>query len=65
MAAVDWGAVSGDCGVMRDLEPLVRVLNRIEDPSARKIVIMSKRERGQITDAETSELIRLCEVVNA
>ena len=49
----------------RDLSTLVRVLNRIEDPSARKIVIMSKRERGMITDAETSELIRLCDVVHA
>lgn len=49
----------------RDLEALARVLNRIEDPSARKIVIMSKWERRQITDAECEELIQLCDVVNA
>jgi hypothetical protein len=44
---------------------LVRVLNRIEDPAARKIVIMSKRERGEITDEETEQLIKQCGVVQA
>jgi hypothetical protein len=50
---------------MRDLQPLIRILNRIEDPSARKLVIMSKRERRQITDRETERLIQLCGVVDA
>jgi hypothetical protein len=52
-------------GVSRDLSTLVRVLNRIEDLAARKIVIMSKRERGEITDEETERLIQLCGVVHA
>jgi hypothetical protein len=46
----------------RNLSMLARVLNRIEDPSARKIVILSKRERREITDQEAERLIRLCEV---
>lgn len=46
----------------RDLVLMARVLNRIECPSTRKLVIMSKRERRQITDAEAEQLIRLCEV---
>lgn len=50
---------------MRDLSTLARVLNRIDDPAARKIVIMGKRERGEITDAETERLIQLCNVRNA
>jgi hypothetical protein len=49
----------------RDLHALTRVLNRIEPPAARKLVIMSKRERGQITDRETEQLIHLCGVVSA
>jgi hypothetical protein len=50
---------------MRNLSPLARVLNRIEDPSARKLVIMSKRERSEITDGECELLIQLCGVRNA
>lgn len=50
---------------MRDISPLARVLNRIECPSARKIVIMSKWERGQLTADEAERLIRLCGVRNA
>lgn len=45
---------------MRDLSPLVRVLNRIADPAARKSVIMSKWERGEIAPDEVENLIRLC-----
>lgn len=47
---------------MRDLSPLARVLNRIDDPSARKLVIMSKWERRELTNDETERLIRLCNV---
>lgn len=50
---------------MRDLSPLARVLNRIESPGARKIVIMSKRESREITDDECERLIQLCNVVDA
>lgn len=50
---------------VRDLSSLVRTLNRIEDPSARKICIMLKRERGEITDGETEQLIKLCGVKHA
>ena len=50
---------------MRDLSPFARVLNRIEDPSARKIVIMSKRERNEITDAECELLIQLFGLADA
>jgi hypothetical protein len=50
---------------MRNLSPLARVLNRIEDPSARKLVIMSKREHSEITDAECAQLIQLCGVRDA
>lgn len=50
---------------MRDLSLLVRVLNRIEDPSARKAVIMFKWGRGQITPEDAERLIDLCGVVNA
>jgi hypothetical protein len=49
----------------RDLAPLARVLNRIEDPSARKSVIMSKWERKQLTSDEAERLIQLCGVRNA
>jgi hypothetical protein len=48
-----------------NLPSLARVLRRIEDPSARKLVIMSKRERSEITDAECEALIQLCGVRNA
>jgi hypothetical protein len=37
---------------------LERALARIDDPSARKIVIMSKWSRGEITDEEAERLIR-------
>ena len=50
---------------MRDLSTLARVLNRIEDPSARKTVIMSKWERREITGNEAERLIQLCDVVDA
>lgn len=43
---------------MRSLQPLADVLNRIEDPATRKIVIMSKRKRGDLSDTETEWLIR-------
>lgn len=50
------------CGVRSDFgcrhQRLERVLLRIEDPAARKIVIMAKRQRGEITDNETEHLIR-------
>lgn len=46
--------------MMRDLSPLVRTLNRIADPAARKSVIMSKWERQEITPDEAERLIRLC-----
>ena len=42
----------------RDLSTLARVLNRIEDPSARKSVIMSKWDRREITNVECEWLIR-------
>lgn len=42
---------------MRDLSPLAHVLNRIADPAARKAVIMSKWERGQLSPAEAERLI--------
>lgn len=49
----------------RDMTQLAAVLNRIDCSSARKAVIMSKRERRQITDRECERLIQLCGVVNA
>lgn len=51
--------------MIRDLSPLARVLNRIECPSARKTVIMSKWQRKQITPIEAERLIQLCGVENA
>jgi hypothetical protein len=39
-------------------EALKRVLLRIKDPSARKIVIMSKWQRGEIAPEEAEALIR-------
>lgn len=40
-----------------DIQRLKRTLLRIDDPSARKIVIMSKWERGQLTNEEAHGLI--------
>lgn len=51
--------------MIRDLEPLANVLNRIDDPVARKLVILSKRDRRQITDRECERLIQMCGVVEA
>jgi hypothetical protein len=39
-------------------ETWARILGQIEDPISRKIVIMSKYERGELTRDETSNLIR-------
>lgn len=50
---------------IRDMSALARVLNRISDPSARKSVIMGKRERREISDQETERLIQLCGVREA
>jgi hypothetical protein len=58
------GAV-GNGAVTRDLSPLARVLNRVECPSARKIVIMSKWERKQLTNEEAERLIQLCGLEHA
>jgi hypothetical protein len=35
-----------------------RILDRIEDPTVRKILVMRWWERSEITPAETTELIR-------
>jgi hypothetical protein len=43
---------------MRDLASIASVLNRIEDPSALKTVIMSKWERKELTASEAMHLIR-------
>jgi hypothetical protein len=43
---------------MRDLTSIASVLNRIEDPSALKTVIMSKWERKELTASEAMQLIR-------
>jgi hypothetical protein len=48
-----------------DLLSLGRVLRHIDDRSARKIVIMSKRERNEITDAECELLIQLFGLADA
>lgn len=50
---------------MRDLTALSRVLSRIDDPSARKTVIMSKYQRGLITGDEAQQLIRELGLVEA
>lgn len=42
-----------------------RIFNHIEDPISRKLTIIAKRERGELTDLETRELIRRCDLVNA
>lgn len=43
---------------MNSLETLKRTLERIDDPSARKLVIMSKWQRGKITPDQAEQLIR-------
>jgi hypothetical protein len=55
----------GNDPVMRDLSHLARVLNRIECPSARKTIIMSKWERKQLTGEEAERLIQLCGLASA
>lgn len=35
-----------------------RILNRIDDPTVRKIIVMRWWERGEITPAEAEKLIR-------
>lgn len=47
------------------IEALERALKRIEDPSARKIVVMAKWERGELTRLQTRRLIRKLGLVNA
>jgi hypothetical protein len=47
------------------LQPLARALNRIDGPSARKIVIMSKWQRGELCAADAGRLIRLCQLEGA
>lgn len=47
------------------LDPFTQILRRIPDPSARKTVIMSKWQRGEITPERASKLIRLGGLVNA
>lgn len=44
----------------RDLSTVAAIMNRIEDPAARKVVILNKLERGVITDEECAALIELC-----
>lgn len=47
------------------IEALERALKRIEDQSVRKIVIMAKWERGELTRLQTLRLIRKLGLVNA
>lgn len=47
------------------MEQLERVLSQIDDPSARKIVVMSKWQRGEIVRAQAEQLIRHLGLVNA
>ena len=35
-----------------------RILDQIEDPSVKKLIVMRWRERGEISDSETERLIR-------
>lgn len=44
---------------------MASILMQIEDPVARKIVIMAKRQRGELTERQAERLIRLCGVVSA
>lgn len=44
---------------------LERALARIDDPASRKLVIMAKRQRGEISDFECERLIRRVGLVNA
>ena len=54
------------CHTFPHREPsLKRVLLRVEDPAARKAVIMSKYERGELTRLQASRLIRKLGLVNA
>jgi hypothetical protein len=46
-------------------DSLSRALKHIDDPVARKLVILSKRDRRQITDRECERLIQMCGVVEA
>lgn len=46
-------------------EAWMRILGRIDDPISRKIVIMSKQERGEITADDAKRLIRDLDLVAA
>jgi hypothetical protein len=46
-------------------DPMLRILRRIDDPSARKTVIMSKWARGEITPDKAARLIREGGLVHA
>lgn len=48
-----------------NIKSLARALRHIDDRSARKIVIMSKREHNEITDAECELLIQLFGLADA
>lgn len=46
-------------------KPLERALARIDDPSARKLVIMAKWQRGELSEFEAERMIRRMGLVNA
>jgi hypothetical protein len=46
--------------VKRSVNALERALNRIGEPTVRKIVVMSKWERGELSADEARHLIRVC-----
>ena len=46
-------------------EKWARVFNQIEDPISRKLTILAKRDRGELTDDETRDLINRCDVLAA
>lgn len=50
---------------MKNIGPLQNALSHIADPSARKLVIMSKYERGELTANDAQRLIREGGLVNA
>lgn len=50
---------------MTNIGSLKNALLRIDDPSARKIVIMSKWERGEISPREAERLIQEGGLANA
>lgn len=50
---------------MKNIGPLKNLLSRIADPSARKIVIMSKWERGELSGAQAEGLIHDLGLVSA